>query len=452
MVQEESANGNRGGVGAPLRVLVVAFACCPPSGARFSGGEDLLGWRLVQQIGRYHRGCVLTDRQLRPDIEAACRQDPLPSVSFEYVGLPRWLEPMRRLQGSVQLYAYLWQVRAYFAARRLARRIPFDLAHHLTYANDWMASFIGALLPVPYVRGPGGGAHRIPAAFLQEFDVRGRVAQYLRSAGQWCLRRDPFFRRGQARAVRLLVCNREAWNALPTAWREKALLYPVNGISDEELTQRGGAEQPSGRTFRVLSAGKLLRLKGFSLAIKAFRQIAHRCPGAELEIIGDGPDRAYLQRLVASFGLSGRVRLLPWRSRTDFLAALRACDVFLFPSLRDGGGAVVVEALAAGKPVVCLQLGGPALHVTPECGMAVQADRPARTIAALAEALTRLYDDATLRMRMGHAARRRAEEHYHWDRLGDQLHTIYLEVLEGSRLGGTPSAAVGAVPSRLHDA
>src|SRR5260370_28570115 len=78
---------------------------------------------------------------------------------------------LRGIQGGIQIYAYVWQVKAYFVARRLHRRFPFDIFHHITYANDWMASFIGALLPVPYVRGPGGGAHRTPRELLQEYTV-----------------------------------------------------------------------------------------------------------------------------------------------------------------------------------------------------------------------------------------------------------------------------------------
>src|SRR5579884_2376590 len=80
-----------------------------------------------------------------------------------------------RGQCAFQVYAYLWQIKAYFVARRLHRERPFDVFHHVTYANDWMASYIGALLPVPYIRGPGGGAQRTPGAFLKEYKFRDRL-------------------------------------------------------------------------------------------------------------------------------------------------------------------------------------------------------------------------------------------------------------------------------------
>ena len=75
---------------------------------------------------------------------------------------------------------------------------------------------------------------------------------------------------------------------------------------------------------------------------------------------------------------------------------MRECDVFLFPSLRDGGGAVVIEAMAAGKAVICMDLAGPGLHVTEECGIKIPADSPRETIELMARALEQLYQELRL--------------------------------------------------------
>ena len=417
-----------------LRVLVSAFACCPSTSSRFSGGEDILGWHLVKQIARFHETYVLTHAPDRADIEQSLAHTPELHLHFEYVALPRWLRPLQRVQGGIQLYCYLWQIRAYFVARKLLARYQFDLIHHLTYANDWMASFLGALLPVPYIRGPGGGAHRVPAGLLNEYPLAGRIAEQVRTAMQWLFRHDPFFVWGQRRARKILVCNREARNALAWGWRTKAVLFPVNGVSSEDLTCLNGSS-PTGGTqgFHVLSAGKLMRLKGFPLALKAFKRFSEHHPDAQLEIIGDGPDRHHLLWLIDSLGLKERVRLTLWKPREEFLSLLSQCDVFLFPSLRDGGGAVVVEAMGAGKPVVCLDLGGPGWHVTDTCGIKVAAHDPKQVVADLAEALETLHQDDGLRFRMGQAARERARSVYHWDRLGERLRDIYQDVLAPQR-------------------
>lgn len=412
-----------------LRVLVCAYACSPGGSAEaFGGGELVLGWNLVKQLGRFHEVDVLTSTQNRANIESALPREPLPTVRFHYFDLPSWMAFLRGIQGGIQIYAYLWQVKAYFVAGRLHRRFPFDIFHHITYANDWMASFIGALLPVPYVRGPGGGAHQTPRELLAEYSLSGRLWEQLRAAGQWIFRHDPLFVAGQRRARALLVCNHEALEAIPQEWRTKASLFPVNGVSSDDLDQ-SRAEETGNGSFRVLSAGKLLRIKGYGLALRAFNRLAVRHSHAEFVIVGSGPELPRLQLLVDELGLRRQVRFVNWMARQQLLSHMYASDVFLFPSLRDGGGAVVVEAMAAGKPVVCLDLAGPGLHVTPECGMKITPSSPEHTVQELAAALERLYQDKELRLRMGRAARTRAQECYHWDRHGERLREIYRAAL-----------------------
>ena len=350
------------------------------------GGEAVLGWNLAHQLGRFHDVWVLTSASNRPGIAAELESRPEKNITFVYVGLPRWVRPLLGFLGGIQFFAYLWQIRAYFVARRLHREVRFDAFHHLTYANDWMASYIGALLPVPYLRGPGGGSHRTPPAFLREYTFSARMWERFRVFGQWVLRHDPIFMIGQRRAKVLLLCNREAAEAVPQRFKNKVQLFPVNGFSDEDLrifseattsgagqgsheggeppglrteqAQAGSAEAASvHRGFEVLSAGKLLGLKAFPLAIRAFARFAEHHADARFTIVGEGLERPRLEQLIRELGTAKQVRLTRWTPRHELLAMMRQCDVFLFPSLRDGGGAVVVEAMAAGRPVICMDSG-----------------------------------------------------------------------------------------------
>ena len=411
-----------------FRVLACAFTCCPSGQPGFTGGEDILGWNLLKQISRFHEVYALTHSDDRQSIERALKEQPIPNLHFRYVDLPRWLHPLLRLQGSHQLYAYLWQLRAYFTAIKLHRELRFDLFHHITYANDWMTSFIGAWLPVPYVRGPGGGAHRTPKGFETEYSLKGRIWEKFRGPGQWLFRHDPFFTRGQVRAKALLVCNKEAQLGISRRLAKKVYLFPVSGVSSEDL-----AIQPesNGRKkhFRVLSAGALIRVKGFGIAIKAFKLFVDKHPDATFSIIGSGPEGPRLKALVQDAQIEQKVEFLQWVPRDTLLKEMRGYDVFLFPSLRDGGGTVVIEAMSAAKPVVCLDVGGPGTHISDDCGIKVTPDSPQHAIEQLADALERLYLDEELRLRLGRGAREKAEKVYLWERLGEQLMNIYRDAL-----------------------
>ena len=90
---------------------------------------------------------------------------------------------------------------------------------------------------------------------------------------------------------------------------------------------------------------------------------------------------------------------------------------------------MVVEAMAAGKPVICMDLAGPGLHVTEECGIKIPAHSPDEAIELMAQGLEKLYQDMELRAKMGQAGRTRAEQVYVWDHLADRLSEIYRGVL-----------------------
>lgn len=413
-----------------LRVLVSAFACSPGGGpASLGGGELILGWNVVHQLARFHKVVAFTHTDLRPSIESSLNGNSNGKLEFYYLGLPRWLEALKDYGGGIQFYAYLWQIKAFLVARRLHKQRPFDVFHHVTYANDWMASFIGALLPIPYIRGPGGGAQRTPKAFLREYKFLDRVWERIRCGGQWTLRRDPFFILGQRRALALLVCNHEALEALPAKWKKKALHFPVNGVTSEDFATASLALRKAG-IFRVFSAGKLLHWKGFGLVIKSFSRFAEKHPEAELAIAGEGPEFPRLKALVHDLGVEDKVRFERWLTRQEVISRMRASDVFLYGSLREGGGAIVVEAMAAGIPVVCLDLSGPSIHVGDDCGIKVSPESPSQVVREMAEALERLYSGPEIRRRMGKAARNRAEEVYHWDREGELLLKIYQRALD----------------------
>ena len=410
---------------ARLKVLACAFACAAPGTEGFTGGESTLGWSILRQIARFHEVWALTRAVDRESIEQNLAENPVPNLHFHYFELPSMFLPLLRIQGGHQIYYWLWQIQAYFVAKKLQKKIGFDLFHHVTYANDWMASLIGAYLPIPYIRGPGGGAHRTPRGFEKEYSFTGRFWEKIRSAGQWLFRHDPSFIKGHSRASAIMVCNREAMSAIPQKWAQKARFFPVNGISSNDLEIAKPLEGPPKDVFKVLSAGTLIKVKGFGLAMKAFDEFAGRHPESTLTIIGSGPEGPKLHALAKSLASGDKIKLVPHLTRDELLTEMASHDVFLFPSLRDGGGAVVIEAMAAGKPVVCLDTGGPGMHVTSDCGIKVFPLNVEDASRQLGQALDILFLDEDLRRKLGSAARKKATDEYHWDRLGDQLKDVY---------------------------
>ena len=133
--------------------------------------------------------------------------------------------------------------------------------------------------------------------------------------------------------------------------------------------------------------------------------------------------------MIVRYKLEQKVKLEGALPRPELLSRMASSDALLFPSLRDGGGTVVIEAMSAAKPVICLDIGGPGLHITEECGLKIQPADPESTVHELAAALEKMYLDPELRLKLGRSARERAERFYLWDKLGDRITGIYRDAL-----------------------
>jgi colanic acid/amylovoran biosynthesis glycosyltransferase len=169
---------------------------------------------------------------------------------------------------------------------------------------------------------------------------------------------------------------------------------------------------------RIISVGRLVAFKGFECLIDACAELARRGFDFVCDIIGDGPLRETLQAKIDILNLSPRINLLGSLSQRAVFEKLRAADIFALASVADQQGAsdvfptVIIEAMAAARPVVSTRLAGiPESVVNNKTGVLVS---PGDT-TALAQALDRLLGDAELRLRYGRAGRARVEQHFRID-------------------------------------
>lgn len=412
------------------KVLISAYACNPAGHPRLHPGEDLVGWNLVEQLGKHADLWVITHDYNRAEIQRAPRSTSHRRVRFVYVKLPPFLRLLYRVSFGERIYYYLWQILAWRTAVRLHRRERFDLAHHLTFGNYWMPSFIGAFLPVPFIWGPIGGGQKVPQVFFKEYSFKEKILEWSRDGAQWAGRNLLLSRRiCMRRAKLILVCNRETKAMFPEKYWPKIQYFPVNGISPRELA-RGVPRAKKGSAVRLLTAGRLIRLKAFDIVLRSLARVVEGDPRARLEIIGQGPEEPTLRRLAQELGLEDRVEFIPWLSRKDLLRHMRASDVFVFASLRDGGGAVVVEAMASGIPVVCLNVGGPGFHVRDAWGITIDPGEPETVVKEMGKAILRLDRSPALRRKMGRRGLTRAKRFYVWDEQEERLRNLYQRVMD----------------------
>jgi glycosyltransferase involved in cell wall biosynthesis len=146
--------------------------------------------------------------------------------------------------------------------------------------------------------------------------------------------------------------------------------------------------------------------------LRAFAKIHQEFPEATFCIVGRGPEQGRLQRIARALDIAGKVQFCGALPREKALEKLSECSVLVHPSLHDSGGWVCLEAMAAGRPVICLDLGGPGTQVTDEVGFKIPARSPEQSIEGIAQVMRLLANDPSLVRRMGAAARLYVNQQY----------------------------------------
>jgi glycosyltransferase involved in cell wall biosynthesis len=404
------------------RLLLITSAC---------DGEDVgeawVGFQWVSRLATRHDVTLLTMHR---------RDRTPPSQQLPDVRIVEWADAkVFARQERLNSMLKPGYVRFYWGARRwiqdaLARGEQFDVLHQLLpVAMRYPSPAAG--LRVPYFIGPVGGSLENPPSFPDDtapWFVRLRALDGLR------LRRDPLLRRTYEGADCVLGIAPYVRDNLAGLNVRRFEVMSETGLT--ELPPVGERPRTQGGAVHLLYVGRLVRTKGLRDAIRALARLTSSTP-VVLDVVGQGPDLAASEELVAELGLGDTVRFHGWQPRERVAEFYRQADVFVFPSYREPGGNVIFESMGYGVPLVVSDLGGPGAFVDDTCAIRVHPENPEQYADALAVAISRLVDDPPLRESLGEAGRRRAAGIGVWDRKVEQLEALYDELLPTGSATGT---------------
>jgi glycosyltransferase involved in cell wall biosynthesis/peptidoglycan/xylan/chitin deacetylase (PgdA/CDA1 family) len=319
----------------------------------------------------------------------------------------------------------LWHRQAFRAARALHERVRFDLVHQLTWCGYREPGYLWRL-GVPFVWGPVGGTQNYPWRFLASAGWRGAAHEGLRSVLNWLqLRISPRVRQATWRAAALLAANSTNQADFARVHGRAPAVMLDSGVT--EVTHAPRSRSPD-TPLRLLWSGNLATHKALGLLLKALALV----PGAvryEVRVLGRGPCERRWRALARRLNVDRHVR---WMGRLEHTEALRQyswADVLVFTSLRDTSGTVVLEALAAGVPVICLDHQGAHDVVTDLSGVRIPVTTEREVLRRLADAIVRIATDLDAWRRLSVGARDRAKE-YLWNRQGERMAAVYRQTLD----------------------
>jgi glycosyltransferase involved in cell wall biosynthesis len=413
-----------------VRILLSAYACRPNAGS-----EPGVGWNWATHLAA--RGMevhVLVAKRNQEAIEAGLRTNPIANLHFAYVPVPyNWMKKKESLQ------YVCWQFAALRAARELAGKFDFQLAHHVTYASVHVPTQLWRL-GIPVVFGPVGGGQTAPSRMLPYFGA-DKSKEQLRSSITKSLKFSPVYRQWLRRMGLVLAANSDTLNIVRALGCMNASLMCDTAIPADYFAEAPrDFGKPSG-ALRLLWVGRMLTRKALPLALDALREVHQN---VTLTIAGDGLDPEIVHQMIRDRNLQQRVL---WKGRRLTFHELRAAytvhDAMLFTSLRDSFGSQVLEAMAMGLPIITLDLHGAHDFVPDRASLKVPVGDPKGTVRNLANAIGRyaLLSPSEKNQMSIHA--RNFAETLSWSKRAELTEKLYEEVL--SRAGVSASNATTVI-------
>jgi glycosyltransferase involved in cell wall biosynthesis len=411
-----------------IKILLSAYQCGPGMGS-----VSNLGWQWYSRLAHNQTLAVtlVTHIRNRPALEQNGVKEGVIYIDTEWFAAPLYkfasrLFPKSQhsafLLASLDYYVYDYQV----LKQLKSRSSEWDLIHIPTPVSPKAASRLYKL-GLPVILGPWNGGIDKPKNFPEIMRQDAMWLYPLRKLGgtiNWLLG-------GTKYAAKILVANRTTLNSIPAAHRHKCEILLENAVDLDIFIPSVYPPFPSLKnniSLKLIYVGRLVPFKGLSMLLQAMAEVKTALP-IKLAILGDGPMREEWQQLAIKLGIEKQI---DWFGAVDsecIAQQLSQAHVFCLPSVRESGGAVLLEAMACSRPVLAIAFGGPADLVDEEVGYAIPADGQQVVINELVKNFYSLFQQPEKWQRRGENGRKRAVELYTWPAKIEQAINIYQQLL-----------------------
>lgn len=324
-------------------------------------------------------------------------------------------------------------------------RGDYDVVHVLTPMTPrYPVKLIKVCKHTPFILGPVNGGLPFPTGFKETAKKENANLNFLRDIGRLLI---PGYVETYKKADRILVGSTFTLNMLKKMFAiqdNKISLFYENGVPSNFFKET--KIKTSKNQINLLFVGRLVSYKCADIVLDAISQLDYSIQNKiKLTIVGDGPERNNLEQRVQELNLDNRIKFAGWVNQQDTLEYYREADIFCFPSIREFGGAVVLEAMACGLPCIVVNNGGIGEYVTEKTGFKIEPVSREYITQELTSKIKSLVEDEKLRESMTANSIQRAKE-FEWNNKAEKIVEIYEAMLiEKSRASSKPVDALKSI-------
>jgi glycosyltransferase involved in cell wall biosynthesis len=332
-----------------------------------------------------------------------------------------------------------FDLKVFWSVQKRITAGEFDIVHVLTPMEPrYPFKVIEACQQTPFLLGPVNGGVPFPKAFAKKGRQEYSYFNFLRTVGRWLV---PGYVKTYRRADRILAGSSYTHqNLIKTLGihPDRIQLVYENGIDPELISTP--TPSPTDQV-RLLFVGRLVPYKSADMLLEALAQIKPEIRSClHLTVVGDGSERKAWEDLSNRLGLSHQVEFTGWVAHQQVRDYYRRAHIFCFPSIREYGGGVVLEAMGAGLPCIVVNNGGIGEYVTDKTGFRIEPQSHSYVVQGLCDHITTLVEQPHLRDAMASAAIERARQ-FTWPRKAEDILAIYHQLLAKPVPSPQPSTA-----------
>lgn len=406
------------------KICISAYACSP-----YQGSEPGVAWGIIYELSKHHRIWAFVEKQkFESDIKKYLDENPSfgERVQFVFIEKKRG-RLLRKIWPPSYYYFYRkWQKDVFLEASVMHEKIKFDLAHHVTMGGFREPGFLFKL-PIPFIWGPTGAMGFFPWRFLPILSFHGWIYYLGYNLLNFI---DMRFNRRVKDAAKstmhgeycsFIASTNDNLKGALKYWGIKGTLIPEVGPPD--LVFQSIPKRSQGQALKLVWSGVFEHRKALNLTLEALALLP-KSINWELNVIGSGPLRNKWINLSKRLGVANQCRFYGQVDRPTALKVMEESHVLMISSLRDITSTVLVEGMAIGLPVVCLNHCGFSDIVDGKNGIAVSVERPKQSIMEMSAAVAYLAENEEIRYEMGCNARKR-QELFSWKSKSDAIQKIY---------------------------
>ncbi len=402
-----------------MRILLSAYSCNPNKGS-----EPGVGWNWLHELAKYNEVWVLfyTGQEQYESVSLGVynltQKENIHLIPID-VPFPFGIKKLFRFRYEV------WQIKAYFAAKKIIKENQIDLIHQVTIAAWWFSGYYYKL-KIPFLIGPILGGQKTNTKFFHFVQYKTKLYEYARNISIGLLSKIyPKAKYSFKKAAIVFAGNKETSLFLNGYFNLDSKLFLTTGV---ETLPTIADKRINNNQIEFLVTGLLIPCKNLFFLFEVLSQIPQKVKW-RLRVVGEGPLGKVFKKAVIKNKLEKKIEFVGYVPKNKIDKYYKESDIFLFPSFREGAPTVILEAMTFALPTIAFKQNGADIMLDSSCGILIDITNPQRMVNDFANAIITLYENPQLRIEMGNNARKKVEENFLWEKRGKEMQKYYEAII-----------------------